>query len=190
MAIHDLLPPTTLDPPPLILANQDLNGFNDGVTLSRVSHQLVSFLSQVIVASHSLTSQWHLGTGGEGPPSDQRAISLVILGDNDFREGFYEIPMTWLNAYTIPIETEETIENDDLQGQVHLVNREKYDWEFEGIIGLADEVYRRAQERAWTEGREGNGLDLMEKREKVREAATAWWSHAKNGIEAMVFSGT
>ena len=98
--------------------------------------------------------------------------------------------MNWLNAYNIPIDTEEKIEDHDLQGQVHLVNREKYDWDFEGIIGMADEVYRQAQEKAWAVGEEGNGLDLMERREKVRDAASAWWNVAKNGIEAMVFSGT
>lgn len=184
VAIHDLLPPSTLSPPPIILANQDSNGFNDGVTFFRVSHRLVTFLSQVLVISHDLTTLWHKGTGGEGPPSDQRALSLSILANPDIQEGFYEIPMRWMNAYTLPGKENHWSPH----GQVHLVETRKYDRDFGELSKVADGVYEEAQKRAWGKGQEGNGLGLMPEAYKVKHAAEEWWKDAKSGIEGMVFN--
>ncbi len=173
----------------MILANQDMHGFNDGVTFFRVSHELVSFLSQVLVISHDITALWHLGTGGEGPPSDQRALALALLADSKVQEGFYEIPMRWMNAYTLPGDEDDEGEGYVPHGQVHLVAWAKYQWDYSMILELAEEVYERAQVETWEMGEEGNGLGPNEERERVRAAAEEWWSVAKSGIEGMVFSG-
>ena len=198
VAIHDLLPPSTLSPPPLILANQDSGGFNDGVTLFRVNHRLATFLSQVISLSHEMTSLWHLGTGGEGPPSDQRAIAITLLANRDLCAGFYEIPQSWLNAYDLDAQEGEF----ELRAQVHLVNERKYGKGAEEAVEraseMAERVYEGAQRLAVRSGESGgreerdqgeNGLGLMDEVGRVREEAERWWSTAVGGVEGMVFSG-
>ncbi|OCF77427.1 hypothetical protein I204_01415 [Kwoniella mangroviensis CBS 8886] len=47
--IHFLLPPPTLDPPPMFLGNQDHNGFNAGVLIFRIHPHILKLLEWVII---------------------------------------------------------------------------------------------------------------------------------------------
>ncbi|EIW69598.1 hypothetical protein TREMEDRAFT_62458 [Tremella mesenterica DSM 1558] len=197
--LHLLLPPPSQSPSPIILANQDFNGFNNGVTLYRVTPLLLVFISQCIALEAELwaTEQVHA--------TDQALLARGIQRHPEIIERFYTIPQIWMNDYVIQ-GAEPSGEEWEPRVQYHLVAWTKW---AEGVNW--DEIYETAQkrypprretERAWWESlwywgdyttreievvKAENVAKEME--EKTREYAERWWStKAKAGIEGMVFT--
>lgn len=101
VALEDLLPPDSVSHP-LILANQDGNGFNDGVTLWKVEPRLAVFLAAALTLERAMVKAWREQDGQEKPPSDQRAIALTIMADTEIQDRvsvnlFRVVPLCFLN---------------------------------------------------------------------------------------------
>ncbi|WWD03770.1 hypothetical protein V865_001826 [Kwoniella europaea PYCC6329] len=179
--IHFLLPPPTLDPPPMFLGNQDHNGFNAGVLIFRIHPHTLTLLQWVI---NEFEKSLERLKEGELPRNDQVLLSTALnQPELGYSKGFYKIPKNWFNAYFLG--------QGDVQLQVHLVNRLEYEYRFTPVIEENFRKLREAQELLRRSGKNGDGhgrgLDLMYDYELAWRTGEEYWKDAKNGIENMKF---
>ncbi|RSH89304.1 hypothetical protein EHS25_002416 [Saitozyma podzolica] len=200
--LHALLPPpfsppsphaftpAPLEPPPLILGNQDGNGFNAGVVMFRVDPRLAAFIMSM------LAHESELATLHKSHPSDQYLFGYTIqLEENkDVADAFYEIPMMWINEYWL--DNDEGSQRLDGVGwtpqlQVHLCNGRWWwstpDWR-EKIVGHANALYEEAN--LLGQGNIRSGLESMEDGQKTEYAVRRWWRKGNSGIKQITFTET
>ena len=178
IAIHDLLPsPDALDPPPLILGNQDFNGFNAGVIIFRVSKDLVDFLVRTLAAEIELVD-----IAGGSELSDQTLLNHAFQTFHDVAARFYEIPYRWLNAYHQEFDESANAKEPGPLLQLHLVSDSKYVVDYVRHLRHAEEVYMEA---ARLDQNVTKGLQTMAKRKRVTEFAEEYWRDAKGGVEGV-----
>lgn len=94
VAVHHLLPPTSLSPTPRILGSEDHISFDSGVMLFRVDQETKDFVDQVI--SGSVTE-----TPSVSCLSVQHRIHALLRANAELAEYFYQIPNWWLNSNEI-----------------------------------------------------------------------------------------
>jgi hypothetical protein len=113
--LHSLIPVDDIRPnanPPLILGNEDKNGFNAGNMLFRVHIDLIYFLSHTFALADDTTKAYYNASAALGylvkegknqiietPPSDQKSMCLLMHKDKTFGSRFYQYPPRWLNWY-------------------------------------------------------------------------------------------
>lgn len=191
-----------LDPPPLMIGNQDMNGFNSGVVFMRVCEETLVFLRR------TLELEPELRAGQDVPPKDQHLLGWSLQREEhaDFAAAFYEIPQKWANAYQIENDEEDqTADGADWtpQLQVHLVNNGvwfQHDW-MADVVKHADRLYQDALQTAL--GQSGiRSKDLKDEarhrvirnqflqspeRQKALHATFHWWAEVKGGIDNIGF---
>ena len=195
VAVHDLLPPETIQPYPIFLGHKDkVMGFNAGVMTMRVCPELVEFLSDALLIHRHFYIPEKEGTSHRGIPTDQDSLALSLQRDKHFAELFYEIPRRWLSTYTVEGEGDWAEDllgfaEDDYQPrlQMHLAgNLKNGERDLESMRDMDDKVYARAQGLAEALDRPGNGLDLLPEKQKNIEAAAFFWVKlAKPGYDDM-----
>jgi hypothetical protein len=193
IALHELLPPSTIHPTPLLLINSDQDAFNAGVMIIRVDPASVAILSQALAVEAQ-----RVDYGGQSEMSDQFLLSRVITSHSEIRDRVWEIPMMWFNAYFL--DNEEGGDWGKQDGvwtpkmQIHLVAGNKIGANVKKYTGLEQEVYDGVEDEArrkglWMEGMDmGEAMQATEKSQLVRIAAAAWWSEARVGLPDMRFS--
>ena len=177
IALSTLLPPETIDPSPLILANTDHRGFNAGVMVFRVSTRLASFLMSMI------GNEAILFTSKRIHPSDQHLFGYTLQQAEhaDIAQAFYMIPQRWLNSYWI--------EGDWLALHVHLVNQRKWQEKWpQTVIGAADAVYEAAGRYTASDDDRRGALESTDIWKAARDQAKEYWPQAKGGIEGVLFN--
>lgn len=166
--IHALIPDDNMlpSPPPLILGTSDWNGFNSGVMMYRCHLDTVAFLSQALTLSDDITREYlkaaETGStaGMETPPSDQRAVCLVLEKQQAFRSRFYRYPQHWLNNYDLPSD------KASLSLHIHLVADNKYQHDLSPYLNA---------ERDVLQSMEVEDVNLDRVVEDYKEQASAWW---------------
>jgi hypothetical protein len=183
IATQDLLPPSSLTPKPLILGNQDHNGFNAGVILFHVERLLVEFTEKVLQLEKQYTIPWWSAS------TDQHLTCDVLKEDPTISDRFYEIPQAWLNIYYLPNNIADA-ENEEEEPhlQVHLVRGVKKKLSHRKLLELADEVYMLRKEKAMQIGDRGNGLETLGQRSKTKRFAERWWKEHPGGVEGIKFN--
>lgn len=200
-----------LDPPPLILVNQDSNGLNAGVLLFRVDQQALDFLRQTLdlepafaaIAGDLTLHPENLEIiDGVTHPSDQYLFGWSIQRPEHAHvaAALYEIPMKWFNSYSY--EHDEGSQAGDgvpwtPELQIHLVNNGwgfRHDWET-WIAERAEKVYETALSSARETGTlvtADNEAEVLRQvflasplRDSSLYAARHWWAKGRSGIAGM-----
>lgn len=192
VALHDMLPPSPLSfsasdtrSEPMMLGNQDSNGFNAGVFFCRVDQSMLAFIQETLDNEPRFYEIYHRH------PSDQALFGFTMLNtkSNWTNSTFYEIPMMWVNAYDTHHQQGNQPELEwTPQLQVHLVDRlwERTDWQT-NVLAFADRVYEEGAKLAKQAEVDGPGLHLMGDGQKTRYAAMRWWEVANPGVEDVQF---
>ena len=178
--LHALLPTPSLRPVPLILGNQDHNGFNNGAMFLHVEPLLIQLLDDILALEAKLLVPWRHS------PSDQRLMGMVLQENNVMGSRFFEIPQQWTNAYSL----DRCQESTTTCLQIHLVAHLKRRMPYVKILEAADEVYMAAQALADSNRTvaASNGLELMEAGVQAKVEARRWWEQARSGIQDIVFN--
>lgn len=194
--------PPPLDPRPLMIGNQDANGWNSGVVFMRVCEETLAFLRRTMELEPELRAV------RGSPPKDQHLLgwSLRLEEHADFAAAFYETPQKWVNSYQIyKDEGGQTADGIDWtpQLQVHLVNHGIWferDWT-EDVVKYASLLYQGALQMALDDGeiRKKDPTDVAKnrairkqflqspERQKSLYATRHWWAKAKAGIANISF---
>jgi hypothetical protein len=193
--LHALLPPhtpvNTSNPlpnanTPLIIGTEDINGFNAGNILFKCSLDLIYFISHTLALADEITRSYHLANTRLGyvvqegedqevetPPSDQRAMCLVLEKDEYYAGRFWHYNNTWFNEYTYGNSPDPGSEGAVLQLHTHLSANLKYKWRFD--------KYVEAEWRKWNELVAMDTKQLEQRVEDVKKVAEGWWATAKIG---------
>jgi hypothetical protein len=192
--LHALIPADDNDArypgPALILGSEDWNGFNSGNMVYRVGVEMVAYLSHVLALSDDITKEYAVLTanltekpregpdGIESPPSDQRALCLVLEQFPAYAEVFYHGPQQWLNSYGVPND-EEAGDRERIQLHTHLVADAKYRDSYQEFIDREEDVWERMARWSMSE--------LEERENEVREVAGKWWVTARTGVPKCIW---
>jgi hypothetical protein len=172
--IHHLLPPSTFEPPPLMIGNQDKAGFNAGSVLYHLEPALLDLIefSFDVVRQHL---EYH------SFPSDQYVIHRALLDHSELGERFYEIPQFWTNPY-------EDYKNFNVL-QYHLVCGLKFTEDWGLVVKEAEAVWEQA--RLVGDGDEALGVKRMGWSGDAAKMGVDWWNREGqlNGIVGLGFSG-
>jgi hypothetical protein len=185
--LHSLIPSDSAYPDitPLIVGSEDSNGYNSGNMLYRCDINLAVYLARTIALSDTITKEYEAAMAEvallemtkpklETPPSDQRALCLVLEQDEAFSRRFFHYPQVWLNSYDI-FESGE----GKVQLHSHLVAGRKYRDEYKEWLEKWDENWTRLK-----------GMGLVELDERVREIkniADEWWKTARTGLPKCIW---
>jgi hypothetical protein len=184
--LHSLIPSDTGHAiTPLIVGSEDSNGFNSGNMLYRCDINLAAYLAQTIALSDNITKEYDAAMAEaallemtkpeiETPPSDQRALCLVLEQDKSFSKRFFHYPQVWLNSYDI-FESGE----GKVQLHSHLVAGRKYRDEYSEWIEKWDEN--------WNKMKEMGLVELEERVKEVRGIADQYWETARTGLPKCIW---
>ena len=183
--LHSLIPSdSTHSITPLIVGSEDSNGFNSGNMLYRCDIDLAAYLAQTIALSDNITKEYEAAMAEaallemtkpeiESPPSDQRALCLVLEQDVSFSKRFFHYPQVWLNSYDV-FES-----GGRIQLHSHLVAGQKYRDEYKEWIEKWDENWDRLKMM---------GLGELEERvREVRGIADEYWETARTGLPKCIW---
>jgi len=187
VALHSLIPSDTAHPDiaPFIVGSEDSNGYNSGNMLYRCDVNLAVYLAQTIALSDTITKEYNAAMAEaallemtkpklETPPSDQRALCLVLERDESFSKRFFHYPQVWLNSYDI-FEPGE----GNVQLHSHLVAGRKYRDEYREWLEKWDEN--------WTKLRGMGVVEVEERVRQVKSIADEWWKHARTGLPKCIW---
>jgi hypothetical protein len=206
--LHSLIPVDDIRPnanPPLILGNEDKNGFNAGNMLFRVHIDLIYFLSHTFALADDTTKAYYNASAALGylvkegknqiietPPSDQKSMCLLMHKDKTFGSRFYQYPPRWLNWYesrwddgtdstaTAGAMTRNSVEDDlVIQLHIHLVAGAK-NW-------ARMDPYVEREWIKWSQLLSMNTKELEARSEQVKRVSNDHWKTAKIGAPPCVW---
>lgn len=185
--LHSLLPDKDAREevgPAFIIGSEDGNGYNSGNMIYRCGIELAAYLSHTIAISDDITKDYDkvMRDSPDGkephdietPPSDQRALCLVLEGFPTYANRFYHYPQRWLNSYDLPRD-----DSSDIQLHTHLVAGRKYRAEYD--------EYLEKNMIGWTRLNGMTRQEVEQKVKDVKETARAWWETARTGLPKCIW---
>jgi hypothetical protein len=196
--LHALLPAENAHPDvqAFIVGSEDGNGFNSGNMIYRCNLDLAAFLAHTIALSDDITRAYDIALAEvslsngkdpkvETPPSDQRAVCLVLEQEEAYSSRFFHYPQEWLNSYDLPPKSNAPLGGSEsenpirIQLHTHLVANNKYRTEYSKYI----EVERSN----WEKLIQMSSGELEERVWQVQEVAHDHWQTARVGLPKCIW---
>lgn len=152
----------------------------------RCDLELAAYLSHAIAISDDITKNYdkvmRQSPDGkephdvETPPSDQRALCLVLEAVPEYASRFYHYPQGWLNSYDIP---KDDGAGAPIQLHTHLVAGRKYRAEYN--------EYTLQWEKGWSRLISMTREESERRVIKVEQIAANWWTSARIGLPKCIW---
>lgn len=185
--LHSLLPDDNVRKEigrAFIIGSEDANGYNSGNMIYRCGIELAAYLSHTLAISDDVTKNYDKVMsespdgkephGIETPPSDQRALCLVLEDRPTYASRFFHYPQRWLNSYDLP-------QKNDLGVQLHthLVAGRKYRANYDEYVAEETVGWRRLNSMT--------GQDAIQRASDVHSRAADWWKDARVGLPKCIW---